>query len=408
MPVVLHGGTSLDSFSSKSGNGSAASTSGSNASSTTSMSGSNASSTTANTIQIGDTNYLKELSGILAQIRSKSQNPATTTNSNNPSNTSTTSTATISTTSNTTTNTTTNANNTRPTAPMKDKVGDKEDSDSSSIDDKSPPPVVELAPVPKRGALTRMGALQRGTETQSLPSTPTATSKAPATTNKKGRKKETRHSMTGITPIMLAPKYTAKAAPTQIETKQTGMTDEMLPIFEQLTTIVDCHIRMLTMFFERMAVFETNPVLGDIFTQNEELFLKYSVFCALWDKHKPLIVDAAKKNKTTFGHLAKQFESEQMIPLVTCLDDIPKRVPALQTMISDYLKNLGSDEEDYNLFVQLEKQVQQLADEISQRQKRDKGKDKKGESEKKQTAEEKKFSRLSQKFYDEFFGANNQ
>jgi len=262
---------------------------------------------------------------------------------------------------------------------------------------------VDLAPVPKRGELQRPSPLN----TPSTPSPSTSTSSSsPASVptsgsnsllpparppsasvpvtpdfafggragNKK-RNKEASLSMYSLAPMNIAPKYVAGPKSPSGD-NESGMTDEMYPVFEHLTTIVDCHIRMLTMFFERMAIYEENPVVGDIFSQNEELLLKYSVFCYLYDKNKTMIAEATKKPKTTFGQFAKQFESEQMLPLAAFLDEIPKRVPALQTMISEYLRNLSSDEEDYDLFVKLDKQVQQLTEEIAQRQKLQKNEEK--------------------------------
>ncbi|XP_020514107.2 FYVE, RhoGEF and PH domain-containing protein 6 [Labrus bergylta] len=100
---------------------------------------------------------------------------------------------------------------------------------------------------------------------------------------------------------------------------------------------------------ERVAKWDENAQLADIFLKKGPYLKMYSTYIREFDKNVALLVEQTKKNQA-FGAVVREFEASPRcanLALKHYLLKPVQRIPQYQLLLTDYLKNLSEDSADY-------------------------------------------------------------
>ncbi|XP_061750251.1 FYVE, RhoGEF and PH domain-containing protein 6-like isoform X2 [Nerophis ophidion] len=99
----------------------------------------------------------------------------------------------------------------------------------------------------------------------------------------------------------------------------------------------------------RLAVWDENDQLADIFLQRGPYLKMYSTYIREFDKNVALLEEQSKKNPA-FGAVVREFEASPRCANLALKHYLLKpiqRIPQYQLLLRDYLKNLSKDSSDY-------------------------------------------------------------
>ncbi|XP_034542309.1 FYVE, RhoGEF and PH domain-containing protein 6-like [Notolabrus celidotus] len=100
---------------------------------------------------------------------------------------------------------------------------------------------------------------------------------------------------------------------------------------------------------ERVAKWDENAKLADIFLKKGPYLKMYSTYIREFDKNVALLEEQSKKNQA-FGAVVREFETSPRcanLALKHYLLKPVQRIPQYQLLLTDYLKNLSEDSGDY-------------------------------------------------------------
>ncbi|XP_069018551.1 FYVE, RhoGEF and PH domain-containing protein 6-like [Embiotoca jacksoni] len=100
---------------------------------------------------------------------------------------------------------------------------------------------------------------------------------------------------------------------------------------------------------QRVAKWDENAQLADIFLKKGPYLKMYSTYIREFDKNVALLVEQTKRN-LAFGAVVRKFEASPRcanLALKHYLLKPVQRIPQYQLLLTDYLKNLSEDSEDY-------------------------------------------------------------
>ncbi|XP_013872596.1 FYVE, RhoGEF and PH domain-containing protein 6 isoform X2 [Austrofundulus limnaeus] len=100
---------------------------------------------------------------------------------------------------------------------------------------------------------------------------------------------------------------------------------------------------------QRVAQWDEHSQVADIFLKNGPFLKMYSTYIREFDKNVALLEDQSKKN-AAFGAVVKEFEASPRcanLALKHYLLKPVQRIPQYQLLLTDYLKNLSEDSNDY-------------------------------------------------------------
>ncbi|KAK5867155.1 hypothetical protein PBY51_011671 [Eleginops maclovinus] len=100
---------------------------------------------------------------------------------------------------------------------------------------------------------------------------------------------------------------------------------------------------------QRVAKWDENAKLADIFLKKGPYLKMYSTYIREFDKNVALLEEQRKKN-LAFGTVAQEFEANPRcanLALKHYLLKPVQRIPQYQMLLTDYLKNLSEDSDDY-------------------------------------------------------------
>jgi len=128
--------------------------------------------------------------------------------------------------------------------------------------------------------------------------------------------------------------------------ENSGMTSYLKPIFEAIKPIIQKHVEMKPILFEKVSEFDVNPNLYQLISHFTSLFEAYEDFSSVWEGRKFLLRDAlvpivGRKKQSELVHLAQKFEEVHMISLEKFLDEMSTRAVRIYTVLSEF-KTLSS------------------------------------------------------------------
>uniref|UniRef100_A0A096LPR1 FYVE, RhoGEF and PH domain containing 6 n=1 Tax=Poecilia formosa TaxID=48698 RepID=A0A096LPR1_POEFO len=100
---------------------------------------------------------------------------------------------------------------------------------------------------------------------------------------------------------------------------------------------------------QRVANWDESTQVADIFLKKGPYLKMYSTYIREFDKNVTLLVEQTKKN-SAFGAVVKEFEASPRCANLAVKHYLLKpvqRIPQYQLLLTDYLKNLSVDSEDY-------------------------------------------------------------
>ncbi|KAM4734573.1 FYVE, RhoGEF and PH domain-containing protein 6-like isoform 2-T2 [Anableps anableps] len=100
---------------------------------------------------------------------------------------------------------------------------------------------------------------------------------------------------------------------------------------------------------QRVASWDENSQLADIFLEKGPYLKMYSTYIREFDKNVTLLEEQSKKN-SAFGAVVKEFEASPRCASLAVKHYLLKpvqRIPQYQLLLTDYLKNLSEDSDDY-------------------------------------------------------------
>ncbi|XP_061576975.1 FYVE, RhoGEF and PH domain-containing protein 6-like [Cololabis saira] len=120
-------------------------------------------------------------------------------------------------------------------------------------------------------------------------------------------------------------------------------------ILYYLPQLYELNQDLLREFTQRVAKWDGNSQLADIFLKKGPYLKMYSTYIREFDKNVALLVEQTKKN-AAFGAVVKEFEASPRcanLALKHYLLKPVQRIPQYQLLLTDYLKNLSEDSNDY-------------------------------------------------------------
>ncbi|XP_074533469.1 FYVE, RhoGEF and PH domain-containing protein 6-like [Halichoeres trimaculatus] len=120
-------------------------------------------------------------------------------------------------------------------------------------------------------------------------------------------------------------------------------------ILYSLPQLYELNQDLLRELQERVAKWDENAQLADIFLKKGPYLKMYSTYIREFDKNVALLEEQSKKNQA-FGAVVREFEASPRcanLALKHYLLKPVQRIPQYQLLLTDYLKNLSEDSGDY-------------------------------------------------------------
>lgn len=120
-------------------------------------------------------------------------------------------------------------------------------------------------------------------------------------------------------------------------------------ILYYLPQLYELNQELLKELQQRVATWEDNPKVADIFVKKGAFLKMYSNFIREYDKNVALLEEQTKKNPV-FGAVVREFEANPCCANLALRHYLLKpvqRIPQYQLLLTDYLKNLPEDSSDY-------------------------------------------------------------
>ncbi|XP_073328377.1 FYVE, RhoGEF and PH domain-containing protein 6-like [Pagrus major] len=120
-------------------------------------------------------------------------------------------------------------------------------------------------------------------------------------------------------------------------------------ILYSLPQLYELNQDLLRELKQRVAKWDDNAQLADIFLKKGPYLKMYSTYIREFDKNVALLEEQSKKNPA-FGAVVREFEANPRCANLALRHYLLKpvqRIPQYQLLLTDYLKNLSEDSEDY-------------------------------------------------------------
>jgi len=158
--------------------------------------------------------------------------------------------------------------------------------------------------------------------------------------------------------------------------RENTMALNLKSIFDSLKPIIDNHVEMKPILFEKVTEFRNNPDLGDFLNRFRVLIETYDLFCSVWEEKRSTLRDVLAKNKRErfmeFNTQTQQFEEIHMISIENFLNEVSLRAVYIYTMLSDLKQSSLIEDSDYTILSDLCNSIGPIYDKIVARKIREK------------------------------------
>jgi len=167
----------------------------------------------------------------------------------------------------------------------------------------------------------------------------------------------------GLQPGPLSPTGAVTNSPPKSakeETHCSGMSCQLKPIFDSLRPIIERHVEMKPLLFDKVLEWRNNPNLSDLVPVFTALFEAYDNFCSVYESRKSALKDALLKKKSDLVTLAQQFEEIHMISVENFLIEVSTKAVHIYTMLSEVKQYTLPLESDFNNLEELCANVEKI------------------------------------------------
>lgn len=176
--------------------------------------------------------------------------------------------------------------------------------------------------------------------------------------------------------IILKPQYSPRSIPSHKYREETGMNVQIKSIFDALKPIIERHIEMKLILFEKVSKFTENPNLREIFPLLTTLHTLYDLYCTIWKAQKMALREALipavnKKKQSELISLTQQFEEVYQVSLETILDEVSKRPTQISSMLTECKQYTQESEPDFSDLQTLSAQYDKINEKIAAHAKKD-------------------------------------
>lgn len=144
-------------------------------------------------------------------------------------------------------------------------------------------------------------------------------------------------------------------------------------LFDSLKSIIDKHIEMKPILFEKVTEFKRNPDLKDFLNRFRVLIETYDMYCSIWEEKRPTLREVLVKNKKErfmeLNTLSQQFEEIHMIPIESFLNEISLRAVHIYTMLAELKEITQPEDSEHALLTELCTYLEPIYDKIVARKK---------------------------------------
>jgi len=158
--------------------------------------------------------------------------------------------------------------------------------------------------------------------------------------------------------------------------RENNMALDLKSIFDSLKPIIDKHVEMKPILFEKVTDFKKSPHLGSMLSIFTVLLETYDLYGSVWEeKRNSLTVVLSKKKRERFlefNALSQQFEEIHMISIDNFLNEISLRAVYIYSMLTELKKVTLPDETDYTCIQDLCTTLEPIHDKIIARKLREK------------------------------------
>jgi len=141
----------------------------------------------------------------------------------------------------------------------------------------------------------------------------------------------------------------------------------LLNILSIVMILISTHKMLLTSLWFRMENYQLNTVVGDLFLNCLDGFQAYEQFCSSWGEGA-----LATLKKSEFAERLKKFETENHMTVPEACELIPQRIPNISYIVSEILRSIPSNHEDFQNLRLVSQKLEQLKTNILAKPKRKK------------------------------------
>jgi len=176
--------------------------------------------------------------------------------------------------------------------------------------------------------------------------------------------------------VTLKPQYSPRSIPSHKYREDTGMNVQIKPIFDALKPIIERHIEMKLVLFEKVSKFPENPTLCELFPLLTTLFDLYEHYCSVWESRKGALKEAlvpslSKRKPSELISLTQQFEEIHMVHLEHILAEVSTRPIHISSMLTECKQYTQESEPDFSDLQRLSENYEKINEKIVARAKKD-------------------------------------